>query len=47
MLAADTDSENYYHNYLEIEYMSTINTITRPNNAGSGSCINNIFIKTK
>ena len=46
ILKTDSDSEQFYNNFLENEYLPSINTITRFNNSGGGTCIDNIFIKS-
>ena len=46
LLKPDSESEVFMSNYLEHEYLPNFVTVTRPNNNGGGSCIDNMFAKT-
>lgn len=43
----DNVEEEYFSNYLENKYVPNFWTITRSNNKGGGSCIDNVFSKIK
>lgn len=47
IIQPDSDGQLFLNNFLENEYFPAINSITRDNDSGGGSCIDNFFCKTK